>query len=100
MSWNLPLRADQPIAVDDVVAVLSEACGVPIEVMGSFPLRQEWGWPGSLIPQVGVDVLLPEGNVLRLHGALSTRGEDAAALIVARGLRELGYQIEVGEAEW
>ncbi len=90
MSWLLTLTADRPIDEGDLRRVLSK------KDISKFPLRQAWGW-GDFVTGLGVDVLLPEGKKLDLHGAdYSAHLAADAAEKVASGLRKLGYDVRVG----
>lgn len=65
--------------------------------ISKFPQRQAWGW-SSFETGLGVDVLLPKGKKLDLHGAdYSTHLAEVAAERVATGLCKLGYAVRIGE---
>lgn len=90
MSWILTLTADHPIKESDLRQVLSK------KDISKFPLRQAWGW-SDFVTGLGVDIHLPKGKKLDLHGAdYSAHLAKGAAEKVADGLRKLGYGVRIG----
>jgi len=93
MGWNIYVRAETPIAVEDVRDIVAN---LPPRLSHFGNSEQEWGW------SCGVDVLMPKGRTVGLRGSYAVSGKLAkpAARYFKQALREHGYKMLKTRYSW